>query len=204
MLVADVMTQAVITTTPQAPVKEAAALLATNGFTALPVVDQGDRLVGVVTEQDVVQDRILPDARRRVWHPEEVSPDPPMTVGEVMSSLPLTVTPHTDAAELAHMMIDRRLRSVPVVDDGRLVGIVTRRDLVRTIARNDGLIAADVRRRLEIYGGLDRWTVQTHEGRVLITDEYADPADHHTARILAEAVPGVVHAEVVYGTTTQA
>jgi CBS domain-containing protein len=86
--VIDVMTQAVITTTPQAPVKQAAALLATNGFTALPVVDQDDQLVGVVNEQDVVRDRIPPDARSRLWHPEQDSPDPPRTVGEVMSPPP--------------------------------------------------------------------------------------------------------------------
>jgi len=76
-----------------------------------------------------------------------------------MSSPPLTTDSQTDAAELATMMIDRGLRSVPVVDQDRLVGIITRRDLVCVIARDDALIAADVRRRLECYSGPDRWTV---------------------------------------------
>lgn len=198
MRVKDLMTRTVLSIGPHASVKDAATLLATHGFSALPVVDQDDQLVGVVTEQDVMRDRILPDPRRRVWHPDEQAPEPPVSVGEVMSPAPLTAAPHTDAAELTRMMVERRLRSVPVVDEGRLVGIITRRDLVRTLARDDVVIAADVRRRLEVYGGRERWTVRARDGRVHITDEYADPADHHVALILAESVPGVVHAEVVH------
>jgi hypothetical protein len=103
--------------------------------------------------------------------------------------------PETDAAELASTMIDRGLRSVPVVDEDRLVGI---------IARNDALIAADVRKRLEGYGVPDQWTVHVRHGSVTITDQYPDPADHHVALVLAQAVPGVAHAEVVHATSQRA
>jgi CBS-domain-containing membrane protein len=199
MRVADVMTRSVVTTTPRTPVKDAAAVLAGHGVTALPVVDEDEQLVGILTEADVVRGRISPDPRRRAWQGStQAGAIPPATVGEVMSGPALTVRPQTDAADLARTMIDQRLRSVPVVEDGRVVGIVTRRDLVRTIARDDTLIATDVRRRLEAYGGLDRWTVHVHQGTVTITDEYADPTDHHVALVLAQAVPGVVHAEVVH------
>jgi hypothetical protein len=94
-------------------------------------------------------------------------------------------------------MISRELRSVPVVDEDRLVGIITHQDLVRTIAR-DALIAADVRKRLSCYGIPDRWTAHVAQASVTITDQYADPADHHVALMLAQAVPGVVHAQVVH------
>ncbi|HEV7450209.1 MAG TPA: CBS domain-containing protein [Pseudonocardiaceae bacterium] len=94
-------------------------------------------------------------------------------------------------------MISRELRSVPVVDEDRLVGIITHQDLVRTIAR-DALIAADVRKRLSCYGIPDRWTAHVAQASVTITDQYADPADHHVALVLAQAVPGVVHAQVVH------
>lgn len=201
MRVGDVMTRSVVTTTPQAPVKDAAVVLAGHGVTALPVVDEDGRLVGVLTEADVVRGRISPDPRRRAWRGSRGGPTPPATVGEVMSSAPLTADPQTDAADLARMMIDRGVRSVPVVDEGRLVGIVARRDLVRTIARDDSLIASDVRKRLEAYGGPDRWTVHAAQGSVTITDQYPDPADHHVALVLAQAVPGVVHAEVVHATS---
>lgn len=201
MRVCDVMTRSVVTTTPATPVKDAAVILAGHGITLLPVIDETDRLVGVLTEADVVRGRIPPDPRRRAWRGSQGDPPPPTTVGEVMSSTPLTSHPETDAAELASMMIDRGLRSVPVVDEGRLVGIITRRDLVRIIARNDALIAADVRKRLEGYGAPNRWTVHVRHGSVTITDQYPGPADHHVALVLAQAVPGVAHAEVVHSTS---
>lgn len=204
MRVGDVMTRSVVTTTPQAPVKDAAVVLAGHGVTALPVVDETSQLVGVLTEADVVRGRIPPDPRRRAWRGSRAGSTPPASVAEVMSSPALTANPQNDAADLARMMIDRGLRSVPVVDEGRVVGIVTRRDLVRTIARDDSLIAADIRRRLEAYGGLDRWTVHAQQGSVTITDAYADPADHHVALVLAQAVPGVVHVEVVHTTSRRA
>lgn len=192
MRVGDVMTRSVVTIEPAAPVKQAAATLAASGFTALPVVDPNGKLVGVVTEADVVAERIPPGPRQRIWgDQQERWPEPPATVGEVMSSPPMTVTSSSDAAELARRMIDRRVRSVPVVDGDRLVGIVTRRDLVRVIGRDDALIAADVRHRLAIYGGQDRWTVRVRGGAVSITDEYHDPVAHHVAEVLALGVPGV-------------
>jgi CBS domain-containing protein len=200
MRVGDVMTRSVLTTMPQTPVKDAAIVLAGHGVTLLPVVDENNQLVGVLTEADVVRGRIPPDPRRGAWHGTKAGPPPPATVGEVMSSPPLTTDPYTDAAELAAMMIDRGLRSVPVVDEDRLVGIITRRDLVRTITRPDALIEADVRKRLGAYSIPDRWTVHADHGTVTITDQFADPVDHHVALVLAQAVPGVVHAEVVHST----
>lgn len=198
MRVADVMTRSVLTTTPGTSVKDAAQILAERGVTALPVVGDTGLLVGVVTEADVLRGRFPPDPRRKAWRGSAGGPPPPATVGEVMTSPPMTASPRTDAADLARMMIDNGLRSVPVVDEEGVVGIVTRRDLVRTIARDDVLIVADVRRRLEAYGGLERWTVNARQGSVTITDEYADPADHHVALVLAQAVPGVLHVEVVH------
>jgi CBS domain-containing protein len=203
MRVGEVMTQSVLTTTPQALVKDAAIVLAGHGVTLLPVVDEDGRLVGVLTEADVMRGRIPPDPRRGAWHGSQATPPPPATVDEVMSSPALTTDPYTDAAELATMMIDRGLRSVPVVEEDRLVGILTRRDLVRTIARADALIAADVRKRLGAYGTPDRWTVHADHGTVTITDQFTDPADHHVALVLAQAVPGVVHAKVLCSSPTQ-
>ena len=201
MRVGDIMTRPVVSTTRATPVKDAAAVLVEQGVTLLPVVDEGDQLVGVLTEADVVRGRIPPDPRHGAWHGNRAGPTPPVTVGEVMSSPALTADPQTDAAELATMMIDRGLRSVPVVDEDQLVGIITRRDLVRAIARDDALIAADVRRRLEHHGAPERWTVSARLGSVIITDRYNDPAEHHVALVLAQSVPGVVHAEVLHATS---
>jgi CBS domain-containing protein len=95
---------------------------------------------------------------------------------------------------LTNALLEAGHRSMPIVDGTRLVGIVTRRDIVRVIARDDRNIAADVARRLEIYGGDGRWHVDVHDGVVSIGDEFDDPTDRHVATVLAEAVPGVVRA----------
>lgn len=194
MRVRDIMTTAVTTVRPETHIKEAAAVLAANGFTALPVVAAQDRLVGIVTEADLVRDRVPVDPRA-LCHPGAVPPTAvTTTVGEVMTSPAVAMSPGTDVAVLAKALLDAGHRSMPVVDGARLVGIVTRRDIVRIIARDDRTIAEDVRHRLGIYGGDRRWQVEVHDGIVAIGDQFDDEADRHVARVLAEAVPGVVRA----------
>jgi CBS domain-containing protein len=192
----DIMSTPVTAVRPRTPIKEAAALLAGNGFTALPVVDDADALIGIVTEADLVRDRVPRDPRS-LCHPggadEEVRPVT-TTVGEVMSTPVVAMGAGTDVAVLAKALLDAGQRSMPIVDGSRLVGIVTRRDIVRVIARDDTTIAADVRHRLEVYGGNRRWRVAVHDGIVTIGDQFDDATDRHVATVLAEAVPGVVRA----------
>lgn len=194
----DLMSAPVITASPDTSVKRAAVLLSSHGFTALPVVDAEQRLIGIVTEADVVRDRFPRDPRYRYIYESEVTgqlddsrPTAPDTVGEVMSTPATAMSAGTDVVDLVTMMLDSRVRSMPIVDGDRLVGIVTRRDLVRALARDDRSIAADVRHRLRMYGGPDRWHVEVHDGEVLIGDEFDDATDRHVAVTLAEAVPGV-------------
>lgn len=189
----DIMTSPVITVRAGTTVQAAAALLAERGFTALPVVDDDDRLMGIVTEADLVRDRFPRDPRSLI-HGEVVAAvvSAAETVGEVMSTPVTTMGPGTDVAELTAALLDARRRSVPIVDGSRVIGIVTRRDLVRVVARDDTTIARDVRHRLEIYGGTHRWHVDVHRGVVTIRDRFDDATDHHVASVLAEAVPGVV------------
>jgi CBS domain-containing protein len=191
----DIMSTPVTTVRPRTGVKEAAALLATNGFTALPVVDDNERIIGIVTEADLVRDRIPRDARA-LCHPGATTTAVPVTttVGEVMTSPVVGMGPGTDVALLATALLEARHRSMPIVDGGRLVGIVTRRDIVRVIARDDATIAKDVRHRLDIYGGESRWQVAVHDGVVTIGDDFDDETDRHVATVLAESVPGVLRA----------
>jgi CBS domain-containing protein len=103
----------------------------------------------------------------------------------------VVMTAETDVAEVARRMLGQRLRAIPIVQHDpsgdRLVGIITRRDLMRCIGREDALVAADVRHRLQIYRGPGRWTVDARAGRVTITDEYDNPDDRHVAHVLAAA-----------------
>lgn len=137
MKVRDVMTSPVITVRPDTPVQAAAALLAAHGFTAAPVAGPDRRVVGIVSEADLVRGHVVPDG----WTVEAL---PEVSVEAVMTSEPFTAGPDQDLAELVAAMLDFGVRSVPVVADGVLVGIVSRRDVLRCVARGE-LTGAQVR-----------------------------------------------------------
>lgn len=139
MLARDVMSSPVITLRPDTPTHAAAALLVSHGFTAAPVVDDERRVVGIATEADLVRGRIRPEG----W-PAESAPEG--TVAAAMTPTPITMRPEDDLADIATLMLDERIRSVPIVDDGVLVGMVSRRDVLRCVARRE-LTGEDVRRR---------------------------------------------------------
>lgn len=190
----DIMSTPVTAVHPSTPIKEAAALLSGNGFTALPVTGARDDLIGIVTEADLVRDRVPRDPRAlRHGTAGETGPVT-TTVGEVMTAPAESIGPGTDVAVLAKALLDAGRRAMPVVDAGRLVGIVTRRDIVRVVARDDATIACDVRHRLENYGGDRRWRVSVTDGIVTIGDQFDDATDRHVVTVLAESVPGVVRA----------
>ncbi len=106
---------------------------------------------------------------------------PAATVGAVMTTPVIGMGVGTDVVDVVTAMLDDRVRSIPIVDGSRVVGIVTRRDLVRMLARDDQAIAADVRHRLAMYGVPDRWTVAVHDGAVAIGDEFDNPTDRHVS-----------------------
>jgi CBS domain-containing protein len=187
----DVMSSPVVTVRPGTPVKAAIGLVTSHGFTALPVVDVDDRLIGIVTEADLVRDRVVPDPRTLIWRDELPAVPPlPRTVGEVMTSPATAVRRGADVAEVAKVMLDGHIRCVPVLDGERLVGVVSRRDLLRTLARDDLAIVADVRHLLAQYGGHGRWTVSVQDGVVTVVDEFDNLDDRHVATVLALSVPG--------------
>jgi len=181
MLIRDVMTPAPLTVSSGTSVHDAAGLLSRYGFAVLPVL-AGGALVGVVTVSDVLR-------------AGDAGPGSPARVGEVMTRTAYVVHPDTDIAEVAVLMVDRGLRSLPVVADGELVGIVTRLDVTRVLARSDADLCAAVERKLDAYAGWSRWTVHVREGEVALCDEFDDPVEQHLATVIAAAVPGTVHVD---------
>ena len=138
MLIADVMRDKgdeVTTVAPGTPVTDLLVLLVEHNIGALPVVD-GDRLVGIVSERDIV---------RRLH--ERGADLVRVTVDEIMTSDVVTCSPEDSAADLGRVMTDRRVRHLPVVVNGRLAGIVSIGDLVK--ARMD--ILEREREQLESY-----------------------------------------------------
>ena len=198
----DIMSSPVVTVRAKATVKDAAFLLASNGFTALPVLDHNGGLIGIITEADVVRDRFPRDPRYHNPNEDDVAglgdarQPAAATVGEVMTTTVIGMNASADVVDLVTAMLADRVRSMPILQDARVVGVVTRRDLVRALARDDAAISRDVCRRLAKYGGSNRWTVGVHDGAVDILDEFDNPTDRHVAEVIAEAVPGVTAVQV--------
>ena len=123
----DVMSVAVVTVRPHMRVDAAAALLVSRGLASAPVVTAEGVLRGMVSEGDLIRATPMPEV------PSSTVAEVP-TVVEVMTPQPVTVRPADDVADVAAVMLDRGVRAVPVVDCGRLVGIVSRHDVLRCIA----------------------------------------------------------------------
>ncbi|MBJ7450453.1 MAG: CBS domain-containing protein [Blastococcus sp.] len=200
----DVMTRDVITVGPDSSVKHAAEVMSARGFAALPVVDGNDRLVGIVAEADVLRDRLPPDPRLHLRR-DEPSTDsaPPQIVSGVMTALVRSVQASADIADVARLFVDERVRSVPVQEHGRTVGIVSRRDLLIALARPDDSIQADLLRVVEDYTGeaglLD---VEVTEGAATVrrtdgTPQMSAGVEERALQELARTVAGVVSIRVL-------
>jgi CBS domain-containing protein len=124
----DVMNRTVITFRPHLPVDAAAALLVARGVTSAPVVTAEGMLRGIVSEADLLRARPMADI------PQGATP-PTVTAADVMTPRPLTVRPTDELATVAALLLDRGVRAVPVVEGQKLVGIVSRRDILSHIAR---------------------------------------------------------------------
>ena len=180
----DIMTRAVVSVRTATAVTEAAGTLSYRGFTALPVVGETGELIGIVTEADLIRNRF----------PDNPSASPGATVGDVMTSPVVGVSHDADVTVIARAMLTTQRRCLPIVDGNTLVGVVTRGDIVRALARTDAEIAADVRRHLQVLGGHSRWSVQVSNGEVVVTDQFHEASDRAVVQVLAESVPGVIRA----------
>jgi CBS domain-containing protein len=109
------MSSPVVTVTPAASTSEVAEALRRNRISAAPVVDDTGAVVGLVSEYDLLAKT-------------------GQTAGEVMTTGLISVTPDTNIADVRHLLVDRRIRRVPVLLGGRLVGIISRRDVVALMA----------------------------------------------------------------------
>jgi CBS domain-containing protein len=184
MRTCDLMSSPVVTVPPDAPLKEVAATLVEHGINAVPVVDAAARLIGIVSEADLLSlETGLGPTRGEVA---------PQSAREVMRQSVYTLTGDTDATAAARLMLRHRLKSVPVVAGERVVGMVARRDLLRLIASSDDEIRADLERRLkEELEALQRLALSVADGVVTI-DATAGPLARQLLEGLAREIPGVV------------
>ena len=207
MQVRDVMTRDVHTVGPDTSAKYAAEVLTERGFAALPVVDGDYQLVGIVAEADLLRDRLPSDPRLHLRRDEEAAENtPPLLVRGAMTADVRVVEAGADVADVARLFVDERIRSVPVLEGGRLVGIVSRRDVLRALVRPDDEIRRDLLRLVEGYTGeLGSWDVAVTEGVATVRRTRGTPdgpagVEDRALRALAHTVPGVVSVRVLPGT----
>jgi len=143
----DVMTSAVVSVSPETPMSQIAKILRDHGISAVPVVDNAGAPVGMVSEGDLIgRNEADREARRDWWltllaEGETLSADflaslrtPGRRAHDVMTTPLVTVVEDTQIAEITRLLTAHRIKRVPVLRDGRIVGIVSRADLLRTIA----------------------------------------------------------------------
>lgn len=187
MLVADVMTRAVVSIRRDAPIEDAIDLLGTAGVSALPVVDAEQRVVGIRSEADILREPLPGDPRAHL-RPTEGTLPAELTVDEVMTVDAGCVAAHADCSEVALTLADPGWKSMPVVDAGRLVGMVSRSDILRELAVPDTVLTEAVHRAFA-QAGHPKWTAVARSGRVPV----APPGGNlvHAALATASTVPGV-------------
>ena len=143
---ADVMTREVITVTSETTLRELAAILSQKHINGVPVVDDEGDLLGVVCESDLVNqnrplhiptvfvilDSVIP--LENPWRMEkEFKRLTATTVGEIYSRPAVTIKPDTDLSDVARIMSEKKIYTIPVVDRGKLVGVLGKADVIRSL-----------------------------------------------------------------------
>jgi CBS domain-containing protein len=195
------MTTGVVHVGPHTPFKEIAKLLAAHDVTSVPVVDDQDRPLGLVSEADLLMHEVaahdpaglLPDAH--LTTPERIRAGATTAAG-LMSSPPVCARPEWTVVEAARLMNQRGVKRLLVVDEaGRLIGIVSRSDLLRVFLRNDQAIREEIRRDvLDRTLGLspDAVRVEVTDGVVTLTGTVERRTVLNALRRLCTGVDGVV------------
>jgi len=178
--VADVMTYGAVSVAEDTPFKEIVEIIETNGVNAVPVVDRSNRVIGLVTSADLVPKIEYAGAHDRGHlfeghkHREARRKSEATAAADLMTSPAMTVLPRTSLIDATRIM-NGGLKRLPVVDElGRLIGMVTRKDMLKVYLRSDADvgndIAADV---LPNLVGVESWQVRTavHDGTVTLTGQ---------------------------------
>lgn len=192
----DIMTPNPVTVASDVPVRVAAAMLRKHAITSMPVVDAEGQVIGMVSEMDLLRGR-LPHDPRASLRARSDGPDPGRTVGEVMTDTVICMPDGADAADLAQAMVVNHIRAVPILRGGDLVGIVSRRDVLKTLLRDDSAIRADAMERLTEYEpDASRWDVEVTEGVITVTGHIDDDKEKRLIQALLRTVPGAVRVHV--------
>jgi CBS domain-containing protein len=208
----DVMVSPVVTVKPSATVKDVAKLLLERQISGLPVVDELGKLVGIVSEGDLVHRAEIGTEQRRSWWLLLLAEDQALAtdyikahgrrVEDVMTRSVVTAAPDTPLDEIARILEKHAVKRVPIVRDGQLVGIVSRANLVQAVASSGTkleipLSDATIRDKLLAHLNAQRWA---HTGllNATVSDGVVDlwgiagsETERKAIRIAAESIAGV-------------
>ncbi|HEX7661599.1 MAG TPA: CBS domain-containing protein [Pseudonocardiaceae bacterium] len=201
--VGDVMTRDMITVNPDTAFKDIVDFLVGEGISAVPVVDERGDVIGVVSEADLL---------RKEEHVDDEESDGPsvfalprtrehwrkaggLTARQLMTSPVVTVSPDEYLPNAARMMAWSKVRRLFVIDNGRLVGVVSRRDLLRSFLRGDDEIRAEIERdvfRRVLWADPKSVSAAVDNGVVTLNGRLEYEADVDIAVHLVKRIPGVV------------
>lgn len=201
MRVIDVMTSEVITVSKETPMKEAARRMIQAGVSGLPVVDDAGVIIGIITEADFVESeaaRAWGRQRRRLLGAVvgEVKPAEAHVVSEAMTMHPVVIDQDSDVTEAARKMAEHGVKRLPVVTpDGRLVGIVSRSDILMAYARPDEVIEDEIKNDIIeriLLMDSDDIDVSVSDGEVSLRGSVPTKTDARLLEELVDRLEGVV------------
>lgn len=217
MQVQDIMTKDVVSVRPETPVHEIAVLLAEKRIGGVPVLTVDGELVGIVTESDLIHRAEIGTEKKRKWwlrmvaDANQLARDFTRSHGQhaqdVMARYVISTKGETSLADVADLMEQQRVKRLPVVRDGKLVGMITRGDLVRALARAEFTKSSKKLDNAAVYKALhDRMMQQAWLNTSLINvsvedgvaslSGFVESSDQRSAlRVLAEETEGITKVE---------
>lgn len=209
MNVKEIMTRDVITVSPTASIRQAAQLMADHGVSGLPVVDDEGNVVGILSEGDLIV-RQKPRERAPWWRlffaeGERLARDYQKAVGtivaEVMTRAVISVSPESPIESVAAILDQHRIRRLPVVADGQLLGIVSRGDLVKALAMGPGpgkapIPDAELVREMNTRIAREPWVsnrgimIQAENGVITLWGLVASEAEKSALETMARSIEG--------------
>lgn len=209
MQAADIMTRNVITVGRDSEVREIANLLLEHGISAVPVLGDAGQVLGIVSEGDLIR-RVEDDKRSKSWwlrlfavnDPAEYVKTHGRRADEIMTPDPLTIGEDMPLAEISRLLEKHHIKRVPVISGGKLVGIVSRANLLQGFAVagqetqgsvDDREIREAIRKEIDVNTGVpvDRINVIVSEGRVELWGLVENDKQSMAVRVAAENIAGV-------------
>ncbi|KAB2919821.1 MAG: CBS domain-containing protein [Hyphomicrobiaceae bacterium] len=213
----DVMVKDVIKVGPDTTIGEIAAILVRHRISGVPVVGEGDRVIGIVTQTDLAHRSETGTEKRRKWW-LEIFADPNAQAREyvkshglkardVMTRVVISVSSDADLAEVADILDTHRIRQAPVMDGGKIVGMISRADLVRALAQvkvaaqttrsDSGALQKAIREQMNAQPWLKSAFVNfmVRDGVVELWGAVDSEDQRRALRVLVEGVPGVQKVE---------